>query len=244
MDERTLADLFTRERRSGRPALVDATAREYDAHWLITSSWKAGNFLRHSGVRRGVRVGIVGDGPLAVLAFFGTALLEGTSQFDPPIALGDEDDVRAIVGPVDELDEYELPAGAQRIGYGRKPDDPAVHHFDAGLWSENPSFPPLEIDPDTGLIAGSTGSYSHGEILESAREVIAEYDIESGTSVGVDAPLSDPRTVVAGLVAPLVSEGVIVLGSNADLVVTDGASGEAAVEAIQLETVSLPQSRE
>ena len=244
MNERTLADLFTRERRSDRPALVDATAREYDAHWLITSSWKAGNFLRHSGVRRGVRVGIVGDGPLAVLAFFGTTLLEGTSQFAPPITLAGEDDVRAIVGPVDELDEYDLPAGAQRIGYGRKPADPAVHHFDAGLWSENPSFPPLEIDPDTNVIAGPNGSYSHGEVLETAREVISEYGIESGTSVGVDAPLSDPRTVVAGLIAPLVSEGVIVLGSDADLVVADGASEEAATEPIHLETVPLPLSQE
>ncbi len=243
MDERTVADLFTRERRSDRPALVDATTREYDAHWLITSSWKAGNFLRHSGVRRGVRVGIVGDGPFAVLAFFGTALLEGTSQFDPPEDLTDEDDVRAIVGPVDELGEYDLPAGAQRIGYGRKPEDPAVHHFDAGLWSENPSFPPLETDPDTGLIARPAGSYSHAQVLEAAREVITEYGIESETRVGVDAPFSDPRTIVAGLVAPLVSGGVIVLGTDADLVVTDGACGTAGIEPISLETVSLPQDR-
>jgi len=103
MNAGTVDELFTRELRDDRIGLVDATGREYDYHWLCTSSWQAGNFLRHAGVREDVTVGVVGDGPLALLAFFGTTLLEGTTRFEPPTDLADADDFRALVAPVSAL---------------------------------------------------------------------------------------------------------------------------------------------
>ncbi|MFA9426932.1 hypothetical protein [Natronorubrum sp. A-ect3] len=212
----TVDELLTRELRDDRTALVDATGREFDHHWLCTTSWKAGNFLRHSGVRKGVTVGIVGENPLALLAFFGTAMLEGTARFEPPTDLTDEDGFRALVAPVDDLEAgtYDLPRGAQRVGYGSKPNEPDIHHFDAGVWSENPSFPPLDIDPETAILTDGDRTISHEQALEAASELIDEYDIEAGDRVVVREPLSDPRAVIAGVLTPLLAEGVIVLADE------------------------------
>ncbi|MFC6718089.1 hypothetical protein ACFQGT_10665 [Natrialbaceae archaeon GCM10025810] len=212
----TIDELFARERREDRPALVDGTGRGYDAHWLYTTAWKAGNFLRHSGVRRGVTVGVVGEGPLALLAFFGTTLLEGTTRFDPPPDMTDDERFRALVAPIDRLDSYELPPGAQRVGYGGKPEAPDVHHFDAGLWSENPSFPPLDVDPDTIALEDDRGRYGHADLLEAALAVVDDAALERGDRVAIRSPLSDARTIAGGVIAPLLADAVTVLPSDGD----------------------------
>ncbi|MHC3439045.1 hypothetical protein ACYJ1Y_13330 [Natrialbaceae archaeon A-gly3] len=241
MNAETVDDLFERERRSERPALVDATGKEFDYHWLLTTTWKSGNFLRHTGVRRGVTVGVVGEGPLALLAFCGTALLEGTTRFSPPTDLADESEFRTLVAPVEKLETYDLPQGAQRVGYGDKPEEPDVHHYDAGLWSENPSFPPLETDPGTSLVTDGERTLSHARALEAAREVVDGYGLEDGTRVAIEAPLSDPRTVVVGVLAPLLAGGVIVLpGGAAETDDVDvGIGTDAGDERLDLEAVSL-----
>ncbi|QSW99029.1 hypothetical protein [Haloterrigena alkaliphila] len=213
MTAATVDELLTRELRAEHTSLVDATGREFDHHWLCTTAWKAGNFLRHAGVRKGVTVGIVGESPLSLLACFGTALLEGATQFDPPTDLTDADEFRALVAPVRDLESgtYDLPRGAQRVGYGAKPEEPDIHHFDAGVWTENPAFPPLDIDPETTLLTDGERTVSHGAVCEAAVNVVAEYGLEEGDRVVIRTPFSDPRTVAAGVVAPLLADGVIVL---------------------------------
>ncbi|OVE84408.1 hypothetical protein [Natronolimnobius baerhuensis] len=219
MTAATVDELFTRERRErwgDRTTLVDATGREYDHHWLCTTAWKAGNFLRHSGVRNGVTVGVVGTGPLALLAFFGATLLEARTRFDPPTDLAGDDSFRALVAPVEDLESgtYDLPVGAQRIGYGDKPEQPDIHNFNGGLWSENPSFPPVSIDPETALVTDGQRSVSHSEAIAAAQHVIDDNSLERGDRIVVRTPLSDCRTVVAGVLAPLLAEGTIVLGAD------------------------------
>ncbi|MEY7848352.1 hypothetical protein AB7C87_04020 [Natrarchaeobius sp. A-rgal3] len=220
----TVDDLLARERRDDRTALIDATGRSFDVHWLCTTSWKAGNFLRHAGVREGVTVGVVGEGPLALLAFLGTTLLEGRTRFDPPADLAGDDEFRALVAPVEDIESgrYDLPRGAQRVGYGDSPDEPGVHHFDAGLWSENPSFPPLSIDPDTEILTDGDRTVSHGDVLEAARAVVDEVGLETGDRVVIRESLTDPRVVTAGVIAPLLADGVVVLTG------TDGPSAGSA----------------
>ncbi|MFC6768722.1 hypothetical protein [Natrinema soli] len=235
MNAGTVDELFTRELRDDRIGLVDATGREYDYHWLCTSSWQAGNFLRHAGVREDVTVGVVGDGPLALLAFFGTTLLEGTTRFEPPTDLADAEDFRALVAPVSALEEYDLPRGAQRVGYGSNPEAPDVHHFDAGIWTENPSFPPLAIGPETTILSDGDRTVTHGELLEAARAVVAENGLEADDRVVVRAPLSDPRAVAAGVIAPLLVRGVIVLPDNAEERMVE--RGEYAVSSESAESV-------
>ncbi len=248
MNAATVDDLLTRELRDDRTGLVDVTGREYDYHWLCTTAWKSGNFLRHAGVREGVTVGVVGDGPLALLAFLGTTLLEGTTRFEPPTDLADAEDFRALVAPVDELDDYDLPRGAQRVGYGSKPDAPDVHHFDAGVWTENPSFPPLSIDLDTAILTDGEQTVTHEQVLAAARAVVADAGLEADDRVVVRAPLSDLRTVVAGVIAPLLARGVIVLPNGDETPTERGAyavSSEATASVpepndIDLESVALP----
>ncbi|ELY94637.1 hypothetical protein C483_02860 [Natrialba hulunbeirensis JCM 10989] len=209
----TVDELFTRERREDRTALVDTTRRDYDAHWLCTSAWKAGNFLRHAGVREGVTVGVTGNGPVALLACFGATLLGATTRPNPPADLTQETDLQAIVAPVDELesDRYELPRGTSMLGYGDKPETPGIKHFDAGLWSENPSFPPQSLPPETGLLTDGSRAVSHAQVLESARNLIDDYEIKAGDRVVVRGPLSAVEVAVAGVFAPLLAEAVTVL---------------------------------
>lgn len=222
---RTVDEWLTRDRRSERPALVDASGRAYDAHWLLTSAWKAGNFLRHTGVRRGVTVGVDGRGPLAILSFFGTALLEGRTWFDPPAKAVTDGAIRTLVAPAAALAESDRPSTMQAVCYDGEPPAPDVHHLDAGLWSENPSFPPVDIDPETALLAvdGGDRSITHVDALGAAETVATEHAIGSGSRVGVEASFADPRVVVAGILAPLVSGGVTVLEGSAgdvDAIVT------------------------
>lgn len=214
----TVDELLGRDRRSDDVALVDATGREYDRHWLSTSSLQAGNFLRHMGVGDGVTVGVVGTGPLAVVASFGTTLLGGQTWFEPPTQLADSD-VRTVVAPIEPLedDTYDLPPGAQRVAYGEKPTVPGIHHFEAGLWTENPSFPPRSIDPQLSVVTDGEATYSHEAVLSTAQTVIADAGIDEGDVVSVEAALSRPAVFVAGLVAPLLAEAVIALpGADTD----------------------------
>ena len=249
MNVTTVDDLLTRDRRDDRTALVDATGREYDRHWLCTTAWKSGNFLRHAGVRKDVTVGVVGENPLAVLAFFGTTLLEGTTRFDPPTDLTAQEDFRALVAPVETLENgpYELPRGSQRVGYGAKPNEPDIHHFDAGVWSENPAFPPLDIDPGTAILTDGDRTVTHEAVLEAAAAVVEEYGLETDDRVVVRAPLSDIRAVVAGVIAPMLADGVVVLsgdneGESADERGAYAVSSESVPEPrrIDLEDVELP----
>ena len=282
---RTLDGLFTHERRddarasgnrtNGRradrpPALVDTTGltaddvrgrsddepgRTFDTDRLITMAWKSGNFLRHTGIRHGTTVGVVGGGPMALFAFFGTALLGGRVQFDPPTDCPTDERFRTVVAPADVIERYTVAPGAQRVCYGGEPPEPAVHHFESGLWSENPSFPPVEIDPETPLLWYSSSTtapgpstrtteaetddpieipepaetpepsetpkpsetpepittISHGEAMSRARSYATQAGIEPGTRVLVRDSFADPRVLVAGVLAPLVVGGTVVL---------------------------------
>ncbi|WP_254808936.1 hypothetical protein [Natronosalvus amylolyticus] len=230
--EMTLDAYFGRESRTDRPALEDATGRQFDAHWLRTTAWKAGNFLRHTGVREGVTVGIAGDGPLPTVAFFGTALLEGTTCFDPPRGEAVES-LRTLVAPTANLETYATYPGLQRIGYGDNPDEPAARHLESGLWSENPSFPPVDIAPDTPLLvdppsltASEPTVYSHQRVLEAANSLVEQWAVGSGDRIGVGTSLGDPRAVTAGLIVSLLADAVTVFPGaeteSVDLLVVDG----------------------
>lgn len=224
----TLDDVVARERRSDDLAIRVAGAREgsYTYHQFCTTAWKTGNFLRHLGVRDGVTVGIAAD-PLAqpVLGFFGAALLGATTRFAPP----ERTDARAVLALADDLDRYELPPGAQRAGYGEEPDDPSVRFFEREVWSENPSFPPVDRDPETLALTDGERSYSHRELVSGAGAVVEREGIEAGDVVAVRAPLADPGTVVAGVIAPLVAGATVLFPDDetvGDVAVTNRSAPE------------------
>lgn len=222
-----LGDLVARARRSDVPALrTPVTERPYDYRRFCTTAWKVGNFLRHLGVREGVTVGVAdGKGPEPVLTLFGTALLGASVRFDPPR----EADVRALVAPVERVDEYDLPPGGQRVGYGGVPDDPRVAQFERDVWSENPTEPPDAVEADQPVLWTAEGHITHTELLDAAQSVVKRWNLTTDDTVAVRAPLHRPGTVVAGVVAPILAGGVVLFPDEddcGDYAVADGDAPE------------------
>ncbi len=205
-----LGDLVARDRRSDAPALTVPDSRGYDYHRLCTTAWKTGNFLRHLGVREGVTVAVV-TVPSAhpILGFLGATLLGAGVRFDPP----KEIDARVLLAPTEQVGEYELPPGGQYVAYGDSPADPTVSHFETDVWSENPTFPETPVSSETVALTGDT-EITHAELLGAGERVADQWNLEPGDSVVVRAPLSDSRAVAAGIVAPLVAGGEIVLDTD------------------------------
>ena len=207
-----LGDLVARPRRSDDAALLaPAVDRTYDYHRFCTTAWKVGNFLRHLGVRTGRGVALVGeDRPEAVLSLYGAALLGATVSFDPPTE--QRVDVRALVAPTERIEAYDVASGTQCVAYGDAPADPSVAYFERDVWSENPTEPPDRVSPEDVLLPGVDGTpYTHATVLSAARRVVDEWGFAAESRVAVRASLTRPGTVVAGLVAPLVAGGSVLL---------------------------------
>ena len=210
----TLPDLVSRDRRTDDIALVrsDPTAQPYTYHRFCTQSWKASNVLRHLGVRDGTTVGVPGDRAVQpLLAIIGVSLLGGVVRLDPPQSL----DARAVVAHVDDVESYELPDGGQRAGYGGDPVSPATYHFEQELWSENPTRVPREYDPGSPVLDDGARQYSHSGLLSAADEVVDELGLRGDDRVRIRGRFDDPRTVAAGVLAPLSVGGTIVLDDDA-----------------------------
>ncbi|WP_435360811.1 AMP-binding protein [Haloarchaeobius sp. DFWS5] len=227
----TLADVLARDRRSDAPALfVAGTAvQRYDYRRLLTTAWKAANFLHHQGVREGSTVAVVSERRAQpVLAFLGASLLGARTRFDwadeatGTVAL---DDARVLVAPHDELASYALPAGAQYVGYGDDSTDPAHHYWEGEVWSENPTMPPEPCLPDTEILLAGTRGYSHTELLQWAETAHESLSLAGDEQVAVRTSLDDPRTLGAGVLAPLLAGSEILFPDDetqGDVAVTRG----------------------
>ncbi len=135
-----------------------------------------------------------------VLGFFGAVLLGAGVRFDPPTEI----DARVLLAPGESVEEYELPPGGQYVSYGDSAPDPTVSHFETDVWSENPVFPETPLPPETVALSRSDDrEISHADLLDAGNAVASEWGLEPGDSVAVRAPLANPRTVAAGLIAPL-----------------------------------------
>lgn len=213
-----LGDVISRDRRSGEPALsVSALGRQYDYRRFCTNAWKAGNFLRHLGVRGDAAVAIADDPvPEPVLTFYAAASLGASVAFGPPGAIRDE--TRALVVPAADVEEYSVGPATKRVVYGDRPTDPSVSYFERDVWSENPTEPPDHVDPTGTLLVTESARYSHEGILTAAETVVDEYGIDSTDRVTVAGSFTEAGVVVAGLVAPIIAGAEIVLDTEA----TDG----------------------
>ena len=224
-----LGDAIARDRRSDATALsAPAVGRAYDYRRFCTSAWKTGNFLRLLGVRGGVTVAIADDPiPEPVLTLFGAAALGATVRFGPPSPVGD--DTRALVVPTASLDEYDAGPATKRVVYGDPPATPDVSYFERDVWSENPTEPPDRVDPDDPLLRTADETYSHREVLRSARSIVERNGLDAESAVAVRSSFADPSVVVAGLVAPIVAGATVAIGPAApgEFVVGGDAGGDA-----------------
>ncbi|QZX99325.1 AMP-binding protein [Halobaculum rubrum] len=241
-----VGDLVARDRRSERPALHAAELdRTYSYFDLCNTAYKAGNVLSHIGVREGDRVVIDADPhPQAVFTFLGAALLGAVTEFASDI--DPESDARAVVVPAQREHEFDLPGGSKLVAFGGDPERPDTTHWEEEVWSENPAFPPTFHDTEDLVLrdADTDRTYSHADLLDAARETADELALDAESRVAVRAPLSDPRTVAAGVVAPLAAGGAVALpdgDASLDATTAVVADGRAAPEdlTLGLDAVSL-----
>lgn len=221
----TLADLVARDRRSDHPALL-AAGREMDYRRFCTTAWKASNYLRHLGVGgdRGV-VTLANRSPPPLLTFFGAALLDVPTRFvdavdDIPAAIA-ETDARAVLVPAEVQVRVEPPAGTTLVVYDGEAETPTTDHWETGVWSENPAFVPSSATPSSTALLTATGSVSHGELLAAAKDFTESSSLDADDTVAVESSLADPRTIAAGVVAPLLVGGTVQLGPGARTVTVD-----------------------
>jgi len=213
----TFVDLVDRSRRSEAPALrAPAADQFFDYQRLCTTTWKAANFLHARGVRARSTLAVAAD-PRAepVLSVLAGALLGAKSFVGAP---GDVD-ARAVVAHAGDVADYELDPGTQRVAYGREPEDADVYYFERDVWSENPTMPPeadARADVNVALVTG-VRALTHGELLSSAADVADRLSLTAQTEVAVRAPVSDPRAVAAGVLAPLTVGGTVLFPGEDDV---------------------------
>lgn len=219
----TLADVVAAGRdRSG--LVVDAPDRtaDYSYDEFATNAWKAGNLLRHYGVRAGATMALVtgpksptaedkpgwlGSAADPLLALLGGATVGAVIDLTPTAPV----DARAIVLPDGWLDRYDVAPGCSQIAYGGPPETAGVAHFERELWSENPIQPPGSLAADNSVLCIDGKTYTHGHVLDAARAIADERGLTDDDSVAIDAPLTTAETVAAGVVAPLLVGATILL---------------------------------
>jgi len=245
--------------REGTVLEAPTRTASYSYREFATNTWKAGNILRHYGVRSGASLAVVigpkepteeepgwiagaADGLLAVLGGLG---LGAAVDITPTQTV----DARALVAPAAWLDPYETAPGCSRLAYGGPPDDPQVAHFERELWSENPIEPPGTVTADdAGLVSEGT-EYTQRELVDAATALNERFDLQAGQTVIVDVPLSSAGAFVAGVLAPI-AVGATILQTSGDadgddasqlrnqhdspLLVSDRESGECVVRPSQV----------
>ncbi|SNR51681.1 acyl-CoA synthetase family protein [Halorubrum vacuolatum] len=219
-----VGDLLTRDRRSRAIALVTATGSERSYHDLITNAYKSANVLRYLGAREGSTVAIDPDpGIHSITAFLGAARLGARVRFDPAegVAAGD----RIVFVPVGDEERYHPDPGTNLVTYGGPPTRPETTHWEKELWSENPGTPPATVGADDPLFVMSaretdeTTSHeerevSHATAIEAADRVVTAHDLTADSRVVLRTSLVHPGAVVAGVLAPLVAGGSVVLTAS------------------------------
>jgi hypothetical protein len=225
----TLADVVAAGRDRDGP-VVDAPGRtaDYTYREFSTNAWKAGNLLRHYGVRAGATLALVtgpkepepddeqgwlGTAADPLLALLGGATLGAVVDIDPAQPV----DARAVVLPDAWLDRYEVEPGCSRVAYGGPPETSGVAHFERELWSENPIQPPDPVAPDDPLLRVADREFTQAKVLDVAQALADAHDLAAGDRVAIDAPLTTVGAVAAGAVAPLLVGATILLRPPASL---------------------------
>ena len=221
--------------------VLDAAERSapYSYREFATNCFKAGNLLGHYGVHPGATV-TVAVGPKEAPGDGGAddgETSDGGSGEDAIGFLGAAEPLLAILGgasvgatvdvtPAEPVESRALVAPAWRpsetaprcstLAYGGPPEDPAVAHFEAELWSENPTAPPEPVAATDPALRADGESYSHETLLAVAGDVVADHGLDETSRVLLSASLTDPGALVAGVLAPLSVGATVVLPDGAD----------------------------
>jgi len=200
MDAAVLGDLLARDKRRRQPAVSIPNAdREMSYHDFITTAYKAGNVLRYLGLGADARLAV--DPmlrPEPLLAFVGAAQLGAVATFEPTA------DARVRLVPVADEASYRDEPGRLAV-FGGPPEAVATTHWETAVWSENPAFPPTQVDPESTVLVAGDEEYSHRRLLGMAERVVDEVSLTTGSRLAIRTPLSRPETIGGGLVAALLA---------------------------------------
>lgn len=205
-----VGDLVDRQRRSPAPALhaVDRD-RTYSYFDLCNTAAKAGNVLRHVGVRPGDTVAVEPRrDPEVVLTALGAWLIGATVA--PAVAPGEVGDARALVVAAAAESAVTAPPGTSLVVFGDAPTTDGATHWETEVWSENPAAPPAPTTPtDTAVTANDP--VSHDRLLGFADAAADTAGVDAQTAVVAAGDPADPRATAAGLLAPLSAGGTAVV---------------------------------
>ncbi|MFC7072930.1 hypothetical protein ACFQJ7_13350 [Halovenus rubra] len=238
----TLKDIVGAGRnREGTALDITGRAAPYSYNKFCTNIWKAGNLLGHYGVHTmgelAVAIGpkSVGDkspdsssrshelGGLdagePLLAAFGGMILGAVVDVVPDEPV----DAPALVAPAQW--QMEAAPGCRNLAYGGPPEASEVIHFERSVWSENPIEPPEQVTPDDEALRFANETWTHEELLMSVSELVSSYDISTGTTVMLEAPLTEPGAFTAGILAPFAVGATVVIPENQPHVDNKNANG-------------------
>lgn len=205
-------------------AAIDALDRSapYSYRDFCTNAWKAGNLLSHYGIRPGATLAVLAgpkeataesefgdiDSPDPLLAVLGAATVGAAADLTPAEPV----DERAAVLPTGWLDQFEFAPGCSLVAYGGPPEDPSVTHFEGQSWSENPIEPPDPVSQGDDLLVSGDDRFTHGQTVAATGALVERHDLDENSRIALDAPVTVPGALVAGLFAPLSVGATIVLG--------------------------------
>ena len=200
MDPEVVGDLLARDRRRSQPAVsVPAAGREMSYHDFITTAYKSGNTLRYLGLGSGGRLAVdPALRPEPMLAFLGAAQLGATATFEPTA------EARVRLVAVEDEAAYADHGGRLAV-FGGSPEATATTHWEEAVWSENPAFPPTQVDPESTVLVAGDERYSHRRLLGMAQTVVDDLSLTRDSRLAVRTPLSAPETVGGGLLAALLA---------------------------------------
>lgn len=208
----------------GAPA---AGERVYTYEQLAETSRSLATVFAEAGIDADSVVAIA-PAPAAetVIGFLSATALGAQVRFSPPARAA----IAGVFGPTETVAAFQVPDDALRVGFGERPDADRITHFGTAVWKADADPIDAPVVPTTPALSDGSHQYTHRALLQAANAVIDARDITTETEIAVRGPLTDPRTIVAGFIAPLVAGGTIRFPSDGtphgDLAITDDEAPE------------------
>ncbi len=198
MNAAVLGDLLAREKRRSQPAVsMPAVDREMSYQDFITTAYKSGNVLRYLGLSSDATLAVEPVArPEPLLALLGAAQLGARVTFDP------EATARVRLVSVDTESSY-LDAAGRLAVFGGPAEATTTTHWEKAVWSENPAFPPTEVESESTVLVAGDDQYSHRQLLEMAQQVVDELELTEGSRLAIRTPIARPETIGGGFVGAL-----------------------------------------
>jgi len=208
---------------------------------FCTNAWKVGNLLRHYGVREGAGSPSSPDQRPRGRRTNRAGSASHPTRSRRSWALPSTAPSSTWTRPAPSSRRYSshrTPGWTTTsAGPARSPSPTAARRRTRGSPTSNAKpgartlQPPGEFGPENAVLAADR-TYTHGDLLAASHRVVAEYDLTAEDRIALRAPVTEPGTIVAGLLAPMRAGATVLLGN-----------GETGTVAVAAEDVEAPEER-